>query len=384
MAVQEGGRFEPAWLPVFYNPVMTYNRDVSVLAVRTYIELLAPHRPIRGFDALSASGVRAVRLLLEVDKGFERMHANDIDYNAFRLIRSNAMLNNVSDRLVAWNLDANAALAIARTKLAEPLLYVDIDPFGSPVPFTREAVAATGHRGLLAITATDLAVLECRKPRPCLRKYLASCSKSPEAKELGLRILLGFTARIAAQTDKAIRPLLAYYADHYYRVYLQILRGARHADRMLEENIGYAYYCPSLKRTFLDVPPSGCGSQILVGPLWTGPLGDEGFISYLAGIVGSHGYLQTINRIKKEINLILEEYRVCGKCLHYRIDAIASAIKEKMPKRDELITALREKGYAAARTHFTPQGLRTNAPLETIIEEIRRLSSRKSTTEERQ
>lgn len=41
--------------PVFYNPVMALNRDLSVLAV----DILKPPRKV--LDALSATGIRGVR-----------------------------------------------------------------------------------------------------------------------------------------------------------------------------------------------------------------------------------------------------------------------------------------------------------------------------------
>jgi len=40
-----GGRIEPAWAPVFYNPAMANNRSVSVIVVRAYLNLIGLSQP---------------------------------------------------------------------------------------------------------------------------------------------------------------------------------------------------------------------------------------------------------------------------------------------------------------------------------------------------
>ena len=370
----QGDRFEPAWLPVFYNPIMVFNRDLSVLVLDSYTRMHAPHKPIKAIDALSGTGVRAVRLALEVS-GLEYIHANDIDPRAVRLIESNSMLNNVGDRVKIHQMDANRLLNTVRTEYHEPILYVDIDPFGSPAPFAREALYTTGHHGLAAFTATDLGVLEGSKSRPARRKYWVEIRKTPESKEVGLRVLLGFLARTAASLDKSIRPLLSYYADHYYRVYLLLERGSKKADAMLESMIEYATYCREMKRTFLGQISCPSGERgVVIGPLWKGPLADPGFLERLRDSLPRFGYLETFDRITKLIDMLVSETNVCTDCIHYRIDYVASAVSTSMPPRERLIEDLIALGYRASRTHFSPLGIRTNAPYSIVSYLIRKYS----------
>ncbi len=360
---------EPAWLPVFYNPRMTFNRDLSIAALSVYVSLLAPHRPVHAVDGLSGTGVRAIRYALEVDE-VEPIHANDIDPDACSLIRRNILLNGVEGKVRVHCRDAVSLLAELRRE--EPLLFVDIDPFGSPAPFARQALLATGHMGIAAFTATDLAVLEGSKPRAARRKYWVRISRVPESKEIGLRILIGYLARTAASVDKAVKPLLAYYADHYYRVYLLIERGARKADRMLDENVGYAEYCPAMGATILE--PGLCGDNgIRMGPLWTGSLWDVRFLDRVREELERRSYLETRKRALNLINVLREESTVCGGCVYYSLDSIASSIKRNLPRIRTLIEELKKQGYQASRTHFDPHGIRSNAPYTALVSTWRSL-----------
>ncbi|CAN0386038.1 unnamed protein product, partial [Ectocarpus sp. 8 AP-2014] len=65
--------------------------------------------------------------------------------------------------------------------------FVDVDPFGSCLPFLEAAVGAVADGGVLAVAATDLAVL-CGKNKGggrkrCLSQYRASVVDRPYAKE---------------------------------------------------------------------------------------------------------------------------------------------------------------------------------------------------------
>ena len=56
--------YAPSKAPVFYNPVMELNRDISVLAFQAYQRLV--DREISICDALTGSGIRGVRFTAEI------------------------------------------------------------------------------------------------------------------------------------------------------------------------------------------------------------------------------------------------------------------------------------------------------------------------------
>ncbi len=372
-----GSMLEPAWLPVFYNPRMEFNRDVSVVALRAYIALgLAPTGEACVAEPLTATGVRSVRYALEVP-GVSCVVAGDIDEAAARYASFNAGLNGVDGVVQVMRGDAREILLASKRERGLPFHVVDLDPFGSPAPFIEAAAASIGHRGLLAMTATDLAVLEGSKRKAAARRYMVRVEKAPESKEIGLRVLVGYAARILAAYDKAVRPLMAYYADHYYRVFLLVERGARRADRVLEECLGYSAYCRGDKRTYLDStvcpdpePPS------IIGPLWRCSLNNEDFTREVARLARTeYSYLSTSDRILDLAETLTQEAPLEEGRLHVRVEQAASYARASMPRVARLLDTLESMGYRAVRSHYGPTSIRTDAPYRIVAAAIQALAS---------
>ena len=101
---------------------------------------------IRILDALSATGLRAIRYAQEVQGGVE-VTANDIDPRAVEAIRANAALNNVREQVVP--VCSDASLLMYNMAKGENRRYhvVDIDPYGSPTQFLDAAVQAVENGG---------------------------------------------------------------------------------------------------------------------------------------------------------------------------------------------------------------------------------------------
>jgi len=307
------------------------------------------------------------------------VYAGDLDPSAACLARYNARLNGVPDRVDVAVLDARETILRARRIHGRPLHVSDLDPFGSPAPFVDVAVANTAHRGLFAATATDLAVLEGGKPRAARRRYGVDIVKVPESKEIAIRVLLAFIARAAALHDRSIRPLLSFYADHYVRVALLVERGAKRADRMLEESIGYATYCPGDKRTYLGIDASCMlrGSPIRIGPLWTGRLNDPDYIESVLQQVEEMEWLGTRDRARRLLETLRAEAPL-EEGLHIRIEQAASTARVSMPRKEKLLEALRGQGYQAVPSHYSPTAFRTDAPYSRVIEVLLALASSSS------
>ena len=78
-------------LPVFYNPAMKLNRDISVLLLNTIgkkdMQLALP---------LAGTGIRGVRFILELKKSkIKAISINDYDAKAVKVIRENLKLNKI-------------------------------------------------------------------------------------------------------------------------------------------------------------------------------------------------------------------------------------------------------------------------------------------------
>jgi len=360
----------PRRAPVFYNPAMRLNRDIAVLCLRVFIKRSG--RPARICEPLCGCGVRGIRFALEAQDVAEVV-MGDLNPNAVLLAEENVRRNDVAHLVSVSRSDANVLL----TSLSAPggrCDLIDLDPFGSPSPFMDSAVRALRNGGLLALTATDMAPLCGVHKEACMRKYGGVPLRVGYCKELALRLLLGALARVAASHDMGIRPLLGHATDHYVRAYCIIERGQGKANKSVSE-LGYVLHCPSCLerevRKGLAIPleeecPS-CGSRRQIsGPLWAGGIFDPSFCRDLLGELGGTPWVG--RRARKLLSTILEEAE--GPPTYFPIHRICDALQTTTPPIDRLVEELRARGWFASRTHFDPQGIRTDAPARELVKLI--------------
>ncbi len=369
------GIYEPSWAPVFYNPRMAFNRDIAVVFARTY-------RQVRGLDRLVivepllGSGVRAVRYAVEAEA---YVIGSDIDSDAVALSKVNVRLNQVEDRVRILHAEANELMG-RLIREGVRVTMVDLDPFGSPVPFIDVALQLIRVRGVLAVTATDTAPLSGTHPRALRRKYDVKPGRLAWEKEQALRVLLGYIVRRAVAYELSARVLLAYYADYYVRAYVELTRGARRADQALS-TLSYGVYCPSCGFTGysrdLDARCPYCTARpVTVGPLYSGKLCDREFVErMLTEAERIKDKLAEGERVVKLLSMIINECDVTKP--YYRLDKLCSILRMNMPKVSLVMEKLRSIGYTAVRTHFDPRGFKTDAPHYAVVNLLVELRTRR-------
>jgi tRNA (guanine26-N2/guanine27-N2)-dimethyltransferase len=318
--------------PVFYNPAMERNRTLSVLLLKAYGSIYGGGLSV--CEPLSGTGVRGVRYAVESGV-VGRLVLNDISKEAVETIKMNLELSGIDAEV--YNEDANALLY----RLAGACDFVDIDPFGSPAPFMHAAFRALRDEGLICVTATDTAVLTGKHPRKCLRRYGSAVRRTPFYIEVGLRVLLGYVARVAASEDFQVQPLIAYWEGHYFRVCARAVRGARDADDALGQ-VAYIEYRRGERRV-VNRP----GERSL-GPLWVGPLGDPAVVRKMA----EHGP-------HRDFLLLLEEEYSAHVPWYYRVPEFA--VEGRSVRLREALAALRGAGIYAVRTHAASDGFKAEA-----------------------
>jgi tRNA (guanine26-N2/guanine27-N2)-dimethyltransferase len=171
--------------------------------------------------------------------------------------------------------------------------------------------------------------------------------------EIGLRILLGMICREAAVFEKGIEPLCCYASDHYFRLYVRIRHGKQAANQSMSQ-----YQC---------IPPPFSASskkQELIGPLWLGQLQKKEVIQQLRTLLFTLE-LHTKHTLWKLLDTLEEEAQAPP--FFITTEQLASQLKTSAPPLHEFCTSLQKKGYTATRTHFHPTGVKTNAPIETIV-----------------
>ena len=348
--------------PVFFNPLMRLNRDLSVLTARVLGVKVV-------LDAFSATGVRGLRYARETEAG--EIWMNDISREAFEVLMRNARLNFPDARSARVHgrdslLVPGKTLIITRDDanglMSERFRYfdlVDLDPFGSPVEYLDAALRSVRRRGILAITATDTGVLCGAYSKACMKKYLAKPIRGELCHEAGLRILIGTVVRYAAKYDLGVKVLLAYYKDHYFRIFLKLKNGATEALKSLKK-LGYLYYVSpgnfEYETAFL---PSRGGAY---GPMWMGELKDERFICELYDECRGDELIP--DKTCGFLGIIKEELDVP---FFYDTHALARELGTEVPKLSVLIENLRKAGFKATKTHLSPTAIKTNAGLEDIV-----------------
>ncbi len=356
-------------MPVFYNPVMKSNRDITILLLAVAAKVYDIKR-WRIADPMAATGVRGIRLLIEPGKSVESVAMNDYSSAAADLIRKNLKLNRLKEgkKVVVTKNEANKFLLNSRM-----FNYIDIDPFGYPGIFLDAAIKRIKHNGVLAVTATDTSALAGSAVAACKRKYFATPLKNGFMHETGTRILIRLAQLIGAMHEKALVPVFSYYKDHYIRAFFLCREGAGKADGLLKvhNEIAYCGRCceKKISEGKINLGCGNCGMKMLkAGPLWAGKLFDNELASKIATAAAKNSYVD--EKIKAFLETIAEEAKdehktgtgfyaieeVCGK---HRIG--------QQPKTADVIARLRKAGFAASPTHCSTTGVKTSATVKAVV-----------------
>lgn len=360
--------------PVFYNPVMELNRDISVVVLNQYRKTLDHDVVI--FDAFGGTGIRGARYSKEIE-GVEKVLVGDVNPLAVEIARKNMELNDISNVEVEKN-DANVLLQSNKGLFD----IIDIDPFGTPSMFTQSTAINIRPGGLICISATDTSALCGTYHDPCFRKYGAQPQKTEYCHENGIRILLAFIARNLAVNQKYMEVLFSHSTEHYMRIYARIKRGGKKTNESLK-NIGFIAHCPNClhRDTFYGFAPfiprncPDCGEKYAVaGPLWLGKISDKNFIGDM---------IETTNELKlNKKEELLKLFNQCyeeaeGPITFYDIHKICKTLKISSPKMDDVIDEIRQRGYFISRTHFRLTGMRTDMPLDELKDLIKKVKEEK-------
>ncbi len=365
------GQPEPAWAPVFYNPVMRDNRSLTVASILAY-----QGWRVRAFaDPLAGACPRALRALLEA--GVHAAYAADIDPLAVSVCRANKLLNRVGSELVVERNDANAFMYRLDYE-GIPVDAVDLDPYGSPVYYVQAASRLLAKRGLLIMTATDLGPLEGKYPTVTIRRYGAVVGRTTFSKEMAARVLVAGVARLLSPFDRSVRPLLTLYERHYIKLVVEVEHSKGGATSTAGQLGLLCVDEKGMPRGHLPleelVRSSGKGGEgecwRSIGPLWLGPLWDVGHVEGVLEAARREEGVSLSGRAVRKLELMVEEAKVPIP-YYYRLDLVhAIAGKGEMEPPQAVVERLKSMGYRASRTHFDPRGIRTDASLQELLEAL--------------
>ncbi|MBI2659416.1 hypothetical protein HYX05_04950 [Candidatus Woesearchaeota archaeon] len=325
---------------VFYNPVMSLNRDISVLLLNSVNK-----NNMQIADPLAATGVRSIRFLKELAKNkIKKIYINDHDKDSINLMKKNLKLNNIryknNKKFMIKNEDANSFLLNS-----SGFDYIDIDPFGNPNYFLDAACKRLARNGILAVTATDTSALCGTFPKACIRKYWAIPKKNAIMHETGLRILIRKIQLTAAQYDKALVPIFSYSREHYMRVFLRNAKGKNEVDKILKQH-----------GIFNDAGP------MCLGSLWDKDLANKIYNNALKNKI-----FQKNQELIRFLKTIKEESKI-NTTGFYDLHDISQKYKIKhLQKKERIKEKIKKIGYKASDTHFKGEGIRSSISIDKLI-----------------
>ncbi|MCX6773212.1 MAG: tRNA (guanine(10)-N(2))-dimethyltransferase [Candidatus Micrarchaeota archaeon] len=342
---------------VFYNPEMELCRDIGSLAVGALGGKLSL------VDAMAASGVRGLRYKKE-NRNVASLTLVDLSPKAVATEKKNARANKVKCECVYA--DANKFL------YENEFDFVELDPFGSPMPFLNDAVRSfkTKKKGYLSVTATDMAVLCGAHHAACLKNYGAMPLDNEFCHENATRILAAKVVLTAAPMNFSATPIFTISHRHYVKMIFALEQGAEGAVAAVKQN-GFVSYCEKCcYRETARLPrkqdcPS-CGTRMVHGgPVYLGALWDEKLLEKMLKLNVQRKY-----RRSKEIEKLLSTMKQEGAIAsygYYDLHKLAKKMKTSISSMDDAIGKLKRAGFAASRTHFCPTAVRTDAPHEAVL-----------------
>lgn len=364
-------------MAVFYNKKMEINRDITNLAIMAYNRSVNQDS-LTIVDPMAASGIGSIRMLKECNN-IKKIYINDINPIAVDLIHKNLSLNELNSQSAKIEVSRKDSSYLFSEITQNSYNHSDndqkkpniisIDPFGTPNLYLDAAFKAIQKvNGLLCITATDTAVLFGVRPLSCIRKYMAKPLHTEYCKEIGARILLYFISRIANINNMGILPLLTFYNSHFIRVFCLTFKNRNEITKFFK-NYTYSIHCNNCGfRSILQgdyfqptINCPACKQNNCIdyaGPLWDNEIHDADFVNEMIEL-NNHLHYDNKKRIDKLLNLIKEE--INKPIFYYNIHKLSKILKiSNIPKLEEIISHIKNKGYQISRTHFDFLSVKTN------------------------
>ena len=349
----------------FYNPESKLVRDLGVLAATVYRQ----HQgSLRVLDALGGCGIRSLRYLQEAQADYIWLNEGNPQNNS--VIRSNLAFAIQNERCHITHQDAHRVFFDCYNR-RDYYDLVDVDCFGNAMPYLSTMLWGTKIGGLIYLTSTDGRTLTGHPPQKTVQAYGAIARSHPAKQEQALRLLIGATQQQAATQRLSIKPIFSLFTGKTYRLMLQLCP----KPNLTEDNYGFLSYCHHCgnyqTKTWQKLNQIGCNCQIpnvtVSGAMWLGKLHDYEHLQHYLTLAQQWGWQKIVNLL----TLMAEENDLPP--YFYTLQDLAKRNKLDLPKRSQIIEALRQQGYQAAKTHINSQAIKTNASMQSCITIIRKL-----------
>ena len=340
---------------LFYNPEMEINRDI----ISTTIGVLKIKNMC---DGHSASGIKGIRCAME-NPLIEKVFLVDYSEKCFKVIEKNIEINGIGNKCEAVKEDINKFI------MDKKFDFIEIDPFGSPVPhlyYVLESISMSKKK-YFSITATDVQVLCGPETEACERTYGVKRLRNECVHEWGLRTLITKVQKTFAEKNIVVIPLLSLSHKHYLKIIFKTEKDAKKTSQLLKTH-KILMYCEKCKnRKYIEIGETkkcdicGNGDTIIRGPFYSGLIHDSEFVDELIKEIEKRNYknkdeeLKFLNRIKNE--------NFEGIC--YDIHNIFKG--GEIPKTEVIFEKMKNENFKFAITQYNENWIiRSNAPFDKI------------------
>lgn len=346
----------------FYNPQSKFVRDLGVLAATIHKQEFGS---VRVLDALGGCGIRSLRYLKEAKADYVWLNEGNQDNSS--VIQDNLASEINRGCCHVTHQDAHRVFFSCYDR-RDYYDLVDVDCFGSAVPYLNTMVYATKIGGLMYLTSTDGRTLTGHPPEKSIQTYGAISRSHPAKHEQALRLLIGITQQQAARQGLGIEPVFSLFTGKTYRLMMRLVS----KPCITKNNYGFLGYChncgnyQAISWRKLNKVGCDCNSPNVTvsGAMWLGNLHDSKSLNRYINLAQQWQWYKTVDLLTIMAGEIdLPPY-------FYTLKTIGKFGRLDLPKRSHLIQALKRKGYQAAATHINPQAVKTNASMKSIINEL--------------
>jgi len=342
-------------LKVFYNPIMKINRDISLLFIKAYFTT-ENKKQIKFCDPMTATGIRELRFLKTIPEIFDKITMGDISNKAIENIKNNFKNNKLNPTSKNIELKRDDAINTISKQYYD---FIEIDPFGSPVPFIDTALQRIKHNGILSVTATDTAALCGTYPKRTLRKYGMKVQKILCYEEIGLRNLITHCQIQAAKYDKKITPYVTFSYEHFYKIFFKVIDSKSKATDDIK-NLHYLSYNNKTQKITTEKYEL---ENTIIGKTYIGLLNNK---QILKEMINNLNLIEDKKKIEKLLTNLYNETEEIG---HYNIHKLQKENNiDTNLKFDQIIEKLQKKGFKASRPHCNRLSIKTNAEPKQIVE----------------
>lgn len=346
------------------NPDALISRDISAAFV-----CVVANKKTKILDSTAATGIRGIRYYLEGPS--KDVTFLDMNKSAFLSLKKNLSLNKVKAGT------HNISIQEFTNAKTDKFDIIDLDPFGGATPYIYDLMKISRGGTYLLISVTDAAVLCGADYKACMRLYDARPMHNELCQEVGLRLLIGYVARVAAQFNFGIEILASFSYLHYMRIFVKLRHGSQEAIGSIKK-LGYVYYCNKcLNRGFETTAfptTNNCrlckGSLDISGKVWLGGIKDNNMMISLKAQMTKRPQLygeksiEFLDQISKELDIPF----------YYSLSKITKKMKVGSVSPARLVEVLNKMGYSTSATHMCKDAIKTDADIKTIKSCILRLS----------